>query len=145
LAAYHNGVGVGVRKVDSKLVLATGAPHENRARFHLVFRQPVDVQPGIAVATGAFVYGIGGLNSVTGINLAEFNRMSGGFHYLRGGPFTGPDDIVLDEIFASEDHKHAGDSIDLMNRTWRVAGVVEPGMLFARVHRFGAPAGSHGQ
>jgi putative ABC transport system permease protein len=86
-------------------------------------------QPGIAVATGAFVYGIGGLNSVTGINLAEFNRMSGGFHYLRGGPFTGPDDIVLDEIFASENHKHAGDSIDLMNRTWRVAGVVEPGML----------------
>jgi putative ABC transport system permease protein len=86
-------------------------------------------QPGIAVATGTFVYGIGGLNSVTGIDLAEFNAMSGGFHFLQGGPFAGPDDIVLDEIFAHENRKRAGDSIELLNRTWRVAGVVEAGML----------------
>ena len=85
--------------------------------------------PGIAVATGTFVYGIGGLNSVTGINLAEFNAMSGGFHYLQGGPFTGPDDIVLDDIFANENHKRAGDPIELMNRTWHISGVVESGML----------------
>jgi putative ABC transport system permease protein len=86
-------------------------------------------EPGIAVATGTFVYPIGGLNSVTGINLAEFNSMSGGFHYVEGGPFTGADDIVIDQVFASENHKHAGDRIELMNRMWRVAGVVEPGMM----------------
>lgn len=86
-------------------------------------------QTGIAVATGTFVYGIGGLNSVTGIDLAAFNTMSGGFHFLQGGPFRGPDDIVLDEIFANENHKRAGDTIQLINRTWKVSGVVEPGML----------------
>jgi putative ABC transport system permease protein len=86
-------------------------------------------EPGIAVATGTFVYSIGGVNSVTGINLAEFNAMSGGFHFQEGRPFTGPDDIVIDEIFARENHKHAGDRIELMNREWRVAGVVESGLL----------------
>jgi putative ABC transport system permease protein len=86
-------------------------------------------QPGIAVATGTFIYAIEGLNSVTGINLAEFKQMSGGFHYLQGGPFAGPDDIILDDIFANQNHKQAGDSIDLINHTWRVAGVVESGTL----------------
>ena len=51
--------------------------------------------------------------------------MSGGFHYLQGGPFAGSDDILLDDIFANQNHKHAGDSIELLNHTWRISGVVE--------------------
>lgn len=86
-------------------------------------------QPGTDVATGTFVTGIGGLNSVTGINLAEFKQMSGGFHYLQGVPLAGPDDILLDDIFASQNHKRAGDSIELLNHTWRISGVVESGLL----------------
>jgi putative ABC transport system permease protein len=86
-------------------------------------------EPGIAVATGTFVTGIGGLNSVTGIDLAAFTQMSGGFHFLQGGPFSGPDDILLDEIFANENHRRAGDSIELLNHGWRISGVVESGLL----------------
>ena len=86
-------------------------------------------EPGVAVATGTLVEGIGGLNSVTGINLGEFTQMSGGFHYLAGVPLAGPDDILLDEIFASDNHKRAGDSIELLNHTWRIAGIVESGLL----------------
>lgn len=85
--------------------------------------------PGVAVATGTLVYPIGGVNSVTGINMAEFVAMSGGFQYLQGGAFTGPDDLVVDEYFARENHKRAGERIELMNRTWRIAGVVEPGKM----------------
>jgi putative ABC transport system permease protein len=91
--------------------------------------ETVREQPGVVLATGTYVYSIGGLNSVTGINLGEFNRMSGGFHFLKGGPFAGPDDIVLDKIFADENHKHAGDSIELLNRPWKISGVAEPGLL----------------
>jgi putative ABC transport system permease protein len=86
-------------------------------------------QPGIAVATGSLVYAIGGVNSVNGLNLPEFNAMSGGFHFVQGGPFAGPDDIMIDGVFADENRKRAGDRIELINRTWRVAGVVESGML----------------
>jgi putative ABC transport system permease protein len=91
--------------------------------------QVVRQQSGVATATGTLVQPIGGLNSITGINLAEFNAISGGFHYLQGGPFKGPDDILLDEIFANENHKNAGDSIDLLYHTWKVSGVVQPGLL----------------
>jgi putative ABC transport system permease protein len=86
-------------------------------------------EPGVTLATGTFVDAIGGLNSVTGINLAEFNAMSGGFHYLQGGPMSGPDDILLDEIFAGENHKRAGDSIEILNHPWKISGVVESGLL----------------
>jgi putative ABC transport system permease protein len=55
--------------------------------------------------------------------------MSGGFHFLQGGPFAGPDDILLDEIFADQNHKRAGDSIELLNHTWNISGVVESGLL----------------
>jgi putative ABC transport system permease protein len=108
-------------------------PHSSVFSFSGTFSSrvldTVHQQPGVALATGTFVEPIGGLNSVTGINLAEFNRMSGGFNYRQGGPLTGPDDILLDEIFAGQNNKHAGDTIELLNHTWRISGVVESGLL----------------
>ena len=86
-------------------------------------------QPGVALATGTLVASIGGVNSMTGIDLAEFNAMSGGFRYLEGGPFRGADDVLVDDRFAREKHKRAGDRIELKNHTWTVAGVVESGKM----------------
>jgi putative ABC transport system permease protein len=86
-------------------------------------------QPGIAIATGTFVDSVGGFNSITGIVQPEFKAMSGGFHFLEGGPLVKPDDILLDQIFADENHKSAGDTIELGNRPWHISGIVEPGLL----------------
>ena len=44
--------------------------------------------PHVALATGAFHQGVGNFEAIDGINLAEFNAMSGGVQYLSGGPFT---------------------------------------------------------
>lgn len=85
-------------------------------------------EPHVALATGTLVQAIGNLDSITGIRLDEFNQMSGGFRYLEGGPFTGPNDLIVDEVFARARHLHAGSAIDL-GRQWRVVGVVEPGKL----------------
>jgi putative ABC transport system permease protein len=68
------------------------------------------------------------LNSVAGIHLDEFNRLSGGFHYLEGGPFQGPDDVVLDETEARSQHVHAGQNVKV-GRAWHVTGVVESGKM----------------
>jgi putative ABC transport system permease protein len=38
--------------------------------------------------------------------------MSGGFKYLEGGPFQGPDDIIVDEYYAQQHKLHAGDHVD---------------------------------
>ena len=68
------------------------------------------------------------IGKASGINLDEFNKMSGGFRYLEGGPFQGPQDLIVDEVFARSEHVHAGDHVD-QGVTWRVAGVVESGKL----------------
>ena len=54
--------------------------------------------------------------------LDEFKRMSGGFDFIDGGAFQGPDDILIDEYYARQEKKHAGDTINVLNRNWRVAG-----------------------
>jgi putative ABC transport system permease protein len=86
-------------------------------------------QPHVTLATGTVIQPLSGLSSVTGVNLEEFNRMSGGFKYIEGGPFRNPDDIILDEFYARQIKAHAGNTINLMNRNWHVAGVVQSGKL----------------
>ena len=85
-------------------------------------------EPHVVLATGTLVQSIGNLDSITGIHLDEFNAMSGGFRYLEGGPFTNPNDLIVDEVYARAQHLHAGSTIDL-GRTWHVSGVVEQGKL----------------
>jgi putative ABC transport system permease protein len=39
--------------------------------------------------------------------------MSGGFHFLEGGPFQRDDDILVNEFYARQKNIHAGDSMQL--------------------------------
>jgi putative ABC transport system permease protein len=85
-------------------------------------------EPHVALATGTLVQSIGNFDSITGINLDEFNAMSGGLHYMEGGPFTGPDDLIVDDTYANAHHLKAGDTLDL-GLKWRISGIVESGKL----------------
>ncbi len=85
-------------------------------------------QDHVTQATGVLVHPISGFDSITGINLKEFEEMSGGLQFLEGGPFTEPDDLVIDRIFADQRHLHPGDTFDFGHQ-WRVTGVVEEGKL----------------
>lgn len=94
--------------------------------------QFVRKQPHVALATGVLIQPAGGLNSVTGLNLDEFTRLSGGFRFVSGGPFQQPNDVIVDTYYAAQHKTHTGDSITILNRPWHVCGIVEAGML-ARV------------
>ena len=85
-------------------------------------------QPHVVLATGTKVQSIGNFDSITGINLEEFNSMSGGLRYREGGPFKGPDELLIDDVWARSHQLHAGNTVDLGFK-WRVAGVVESGKL----------------
>lgn len=87
--------------------------------------------PHVVLATATLVHPVGNLNSITGIHREEFDAMSGGFRYLEGGPFMGPDDVILDEVQAKTEKVHVGGFINL-GKQWRVAGIVDQGKL-ARV------------
>ena len=88
----------------------------------------VRARPHVKIATGTFVKYIGSFDSITGIHLDEFNGMSGGLKILEGRMFQGPDDMVVDEVFAKAHHIQPGGKIDLGNE-WNVSGIVEQGKL----------------
>lgn len=89
----------------------------------------IDQQPHVKIATGVLTQGTDLLKYVTGIDLAAFDKMSGGFRFLKGGPFQGPDDVMVDEYYAREHNVQAGGTLDLLNQPWHVSGIYEPGML----------------
>ncbi len=69
----------------------------------------------------------GALEIIAGIDLPSYESMSNGFHYLSGGPFQGPYDVLVDDLFAESKHIKVGDSIDILNTKFRVCGIVERG------------------
>ncbi len=64
---------------------------------------------------------------VDGIDLQSFNAVTGGFHYLSGGPFEGPYDMIVDDLKAGQDHLKVGQSVQVLDHTFRVCGIVEHG------------------
>lgn len=86
-------------------------------------------QPNVAMAIGTVVQPLQGLDTVTGLDLDQFSKMSGGFHFLEGGPFQKDDDILIDEFYAREKKLRAGDTYYLIGHDWHVAGVFESGKL----------------
>jgi putative ABC transport system permease protein len=89
----------------------------------------VRATPHVDMATGALVQSIGTFDSITGINLDEFNRMSGGLKFLKGGPFSKPGDLVIDEVYANAKKLHVGDNTAGLGLAYRVSGIVEQGKL----------------
>jgi putative ABC transport system permease protein len=83
-------------------------------------------EPHVALATGTLVQPISNFDSITGIHSDEFAAMSGGLRYLAGKKFEGPDDLVVDEIFARSHKLSVGDSVELGHK-WHVTGIVQPG------------------
>ncbi len=69
----------------------------------------------------------GAIEVIDGIDLSSFEALGGPFHYLKGGPFQGPDDILVDDYIARQKHLKVGDTTQLLNNKFRVAGIVENG------------------
>ena len=120
-----NGVGadIMVRPPGSSVISFSGAPIPQGLVKKL--RQ----EPHVVQATGVIAQQVSGLTSVFGVDLDEFNRISGGFDFIEGGPFRGPDDILIDDFHAQQEKKHVGDTITVLNHKWRIAGIFRSGKL----------------
>ncbi len=117
------GADIWVRPPGSAAIGLSGAPMSEKM---LPFLRK---QKHVVIATGSITHPIGGLNTVVGLDFDTFDKMSGGFKYLEGGPITGHDQIIVDERYAMQNKIHAGDTMHLLGRDWKVVGVVEPGKL----------------
>jgi putative ABC transport system permease protein len=86
-------------------------------------------QPHVTAASGVLVAQNGFLSQVTGIDIEGLARLNGGFRYIAGTPFQGPNDLIVDDYYAKQNHLRVGDNVQLLNQSWRVAGIVEQGVL----------------
>jgi len=85
-------------------------------------------QPHVEIATGVVVQSTGGIRRVTGIDYDTYDRMAN-FVYVDGGPYEGPKDVVIDEFYARQRDLSVGDYTEMLDRDWRVSGIVEPGKM----------------
>src|SRR5688572_27262504 len=90
------GADVWIRPPGSSAISFSSAPMSEKMVEYF------ERQPHVAVASGTVSHPIGGINTVSGIDLDRFNRMNGGFEYLSGGPFERPDDIIIDSYYANQ-------------------------------------------
>ena len=124
-ARRARGIGADIifRPPGTSLLTLSGAPlNEKMVDF-------LGHWPRVKLAVGAIQHPIQTPLVATGIELAQFDRMSGGFTYIEGGPFRRPDDVIIDRYYAAQRHVHAGDTIRLWDKDWHVAGVIEGGKL----------------
>jgi putative ABC transport system permease protein len=130
------GADVFVRPPGSSVIGGTSAPLSDKLVAKL------GEQPGVVLSTATMVQSLGGFNTIQGVDFPQMNKMAslwrgpgdkenGGFKFLEGTAFQGPDDVIVDEYYAKEKKLHPGDHLKLIDHEWRVAGVYESGKLAA--------------
>src|SRR5579864_7428951 len=62
-----------------------------------------------------------------GVDLASYDQLPPPFQYLSGGPFQGPNDAIVDDYYAGMNHKKVGDTVDVLNNSFRISGIVPHG------------------
>jgi putative ABC transport system permease protein len=85
--------------------------------------------PHVAVASPAIqqISVTATLETIWGIDYASFNALRP-FVFLSGGPFEGPNDVIVDDIFARTGKRYVvGDSITVLSHSFRICGIVEHG------------------
>lgn len=85
--------------------------------------------PGVrAVAPVAYKL-LPGLEAVGGIDLEDFNQVSGGFHMIAGRLFQpGAHEVIVDDIEASSKHYHVGQTLPMFGEPFQIVGVFEHGV-----------------
>jgi putative ABC transport system permease protein len=118
------GADILVRPPGSSFISAfSGAPMPIKIRDKLAVLPHVkSVAPVVTQITSS-----GSLEIIAGIDLPSYESMSSGFHYLSGGPFQRPYDVLVDDLFAESKHVEVGDSIEILNNKFRISGIVERG------------------
>jgi putative ABC transport system permease protein len=85
--------------------------------------------PHVAIVSPAIQHTVTSSTSIAviyGIQYSTFNAMKP-FDYVAGGPFQGPDDALIDSVLAAADHDRIGSTVQVMGKSFRVSGIVQPG------------------
>ncbi len=86
--------------------------------------------------------------TIWGIDFESYNALKP-FVFVAGGPFKGPDDVIIDDLYARTGSKGhpltVGSTVNLVNHNFHVCGIVEHGKggrIFVPIHTLGALLGT---
>jgi putative ABC transport system permease protein len=68
----------------------------------------------------------GSVEILYGIDFSSYDALKP-FVFLAGGPFQGPHDVIVDDVFVRARNHQVGDSITILNHSFRICGIVESG------------------
>ena len=122
----ENGIGADLtlRPPNSSFMVGvSGAP------MPIKFIQALRPLPHIAIVSpvnSKFVTA-GKIEVIDGIDYDSFNALKP-FVYLSGGPLKGPNDVIVDDVFAASGNGyHVGDTIKILDHDFQISGIVEHG------------------
>jgi putative ABC transport system permease protein len=64
---------------------------------------------------------------IYGIDVDSYSSIPPSFHFLSGGSFQAPYDVIVDDFFAGSKRAKVGDSIEILDHQFRICGIVEHG------------------
>ena len=119
------GADVIVRPPGSANFAAFSAAPTSVKYAGLLARQPhvTAVTPVVLQTT----VGLNGFEVLNGIDLPSFESIGGPLKYLEGGPFQGPDDMIVDDVYAHGNRLHLGSVVRALNHDFHVCGVIPHG------------------
>lgn len=124
-AKRQAGIGADImfRPPNSSIFMFSSAPMSIKIKGRL------EQIPGIKVVAPVLIQTTttGGLSNISGIDLASYEALSGGFNYLHGGPFQDPYDVMVDDLDARNKRLKIGDRMELFSHQFQVSGIVEHG------------------
>lgn len=103
--------------------------------------------PHVAVATPAIAdfNMAGNIQTIWGIDFKGYNALRP-FVFVAGGPFTGPNDVIVDDLYArSAPGRTVGATITVLHHPFRICGIVQHGKggrIFLPIHTLGALIGT---
>jgi putative ABC transport system permease protein len=89
----------------------------------------IEKQQHVKAAVGVLVEHLQVLTTLSGVDFAALERMTGPIRFLAGGPPTQPNDLLVDNFYARQNRVKIGQTVKLLNYDWRIAGVIPEGIL----------------
>lgn len=120
-----NGIGADLMMRPSHTSIMNGI---SGAPIPAKFADPIRKLPHVTVVAPAisnFNTSADDFGVIYGIDYPTFNALRP-FTFIEGTPFQGPDDVIVDNVFANTQH-HVGDFIKVMDHPFRICGIVEQG------------------
>ena len=102
--------------------------------------------PHVAVASPviAKLVTTGAVQTIFGIDYPSYDALRP-FVFLAGGPPTGPDDALVDDLYARSHHAEVGQTVQILSHSFRISGIIEHGKgsrIFLPIHTLGVLNGT---